>query len=486
MKKKFLFILLLLSTNGAFAADLMEVYQQAVTSDPVYQQNVDRTLATGEGVYISLASLLPSISGSYDPYLTSQTSSGAAAKFIGRHTARGYNMQLNATQTIFNYAQITNFMQSRVTAKQASATLNAAAQDLMVRVAKAYFQVLEDVDILKASLSTRKAFAKQLDQVNQQYKVGIKTITDVYTAQASYETSDADYITALNTLENDRENLRAITGRLYPTINKLSEKFPLITPTPANINTWVDTAVKQNWQVKAAQYGAQAAKINIAQQTSGHLPTVNVQGTYGVQFTDNFGSKKIDFFDLPGIEKVKTSTATLNFNLPIIQGGQVMALTRQAIDNYQLSLQQLEQQLRSTLNIARQSYLNVYADVSKISADKKAIQSSISSLQGMEEGYRVGTEILVNVLNQQQQVFTNQKQYAHDRYAYINDYIALKQAAGTLNPDDLAAINAWLRNPIHLEKEFPVKVRHLIHGSPIENEAPTKVGRLNQPAPMKQ
>lgn len=465
MKKKLLFLLLLFTSYNALAANLMEVYQQAVTSDPVYQQNVDKTLATGEGVYISLSSLLPSVSGSYAPYLQDQTSSGPAARFIGSHQARGYNIQLNATQTIFNYAQITNFMQSRATAKQATATLNAAAQDLMVRVAKAYFQVLEDVDILKAALSTRTAFAKQLDQVNQQYKVGIKTITDVYTAQASYETSDADYITALNQLENARENLRVITGKLYPSLNKLSEKFPLVTPKPANINTWVDIAVQQNWQIKAAQYGAEAAKINIAQQAAGHLPTVNVQGTYGVQYTRNFDSTTTDFFDLPGSEKIQTSTATLNFNLPLIQGGLVLAQTRQAKDNYQLSLQQLEQQLRSTLNIARQSYLNVYADVSKISADKKAIQSSISSLEGMEEGYRVGTEILVNVLNQQQQVFTNQKQYAHDRYAYINDYLALKQAAGTLSPDDLAAINAWLEKPIVLDNEFPPKVRKLIHGS---------------------
>ena len=468
MKKKLLALLLTLCATSATAADLMEVYQQATISDPVYQQNVQKTLATAEGVYISLSSLLPSIYGTYSPYLSKQTSSGPGARFIGESRSRGYSIQLNATQTIFNYAQITNFMQSRVTAKQASATLNAAAQDLMLRTAKAYFQILEDVDVLKASLSARTAFSKQLDQVTQQYKVGIKTITDVYTAQASYETSDADYITALNALANDRENLRAITGKLYPTIDKLSEKFPLVTPTPANINIWVDKATQQNWQIKAAQYGAEAAKINIAQQNAGHLPTLNIQGVYDVQFDRDFGSNSTDFLNLPGAEQIHTSTALLNLNLPIVQGGAVIAQTRQAKDNYQLSLQQLEQQLRSTLNIARQSYLNVYADVSKIAADKKAIKSSISSLQGMEEGYRVGTEILLNVLNQQQQVFTNQKQYAHDRYAYIIDYLTLKQAAGTLSPDDLAAINGWLDKPITLEQEFPVKVRQLIKGVPMK------------------
>lgn len=468
MKKALLLIMTLVTiSTQARAANLLQVYEQAITSDPVYQENIAKALATGEGVYISLASLLPSITGSYAPYLSDETSSGPAAVLTGDHTTRGYNMQLNATQTLFNYAQFTNFAQSRATAKQACATLNFAAQDLMIRVAKAYFQVLEDVDILKAALSTRAAYAKQLDQVNQQYKVGIKTITDVYTAQASYEMSDADYITSLNTLENDRENLRVITGHLYPTLSSLSEEFPLVQPNPSNINTWVDTATRQNWQIKAAQFGAQAAKINIAQQEAGHLPIVNVQGTYAVQFSDDFGSTKKDALSLPGSAQFHIATATLNLNLPLVQGGLVLAQTRQAKDNYRLASQQLEEQFRTTVNVTRQSFLNVIALIAKLSADKKAIQSSISSLEGMEAGYRVGTEILVNVLNQQQQVFNNQRVYAHDRYAYINNLLALKEAAGTLSPDDLAAINCRLGKAIDLDNEFPSKVRKMIEGSPV-------------------
>ncbi len=466
MKQRLLISLLALGISSTtHAANLMEVYQDALISDPIYQQSIAQNLAISEGVYISLANLLPWISGSYQPYLLRQYTSGPGAVFLGDRTTRGYNVVLTATQTIFNFAQISNFAQARATSKQASANLNFAAQNLMTRVTTAYFQVLEDVDNLRSAESNKTAYSKQLDQVNQQYKVGIKTITDVYTAQASYEAAASDYITAMSTLENDRENLRVITGKMYPSLARLSEKFPLLTPKPADVDDWVAVAIRQNWQIKASQYGVSAAKQNIRQQFSGHLPTLNAQGTYTINFSRDMGTTIVDLINPPGAANVATPEIALNLNVPVIQGGQVLAQTRQAKDNYQLACQQLEQQIRSTINITRQSYLNVIAGIQKIQADQKAIQSSKSSLAGMEAGYRVGTEILVNVLNQQRQVYINQRIYAHDRYAYINNIVLLKQSAGTLCPEDLGGLNMWLGKPIALDKEFPAKVRKAIQGN---------------------
>jgi outer membrane protein len=133
----------------------------------------------------------------------------------------------------------------------------------------------------------------------------------------------------------------------------------------------------------------------------------------------------------------------------------VLAQTRQAKDNYRLSREQLEQTQRTAVNNTRQSYLGIIAGISKIQADEKAIKSAISSYEGMEAGYRVGTEILINVLDQQRQVLNNQKLYAHDRYAYVMSFLTLKQAAGTLCPDDLAAINAYLHGGELFGPEIP-------------------------------
>lgn len=450
--KKFLLLFLLLANAPVMAAgtNLMTVYQQALVSDPVYQQAIAQEMADSEGLPISIAQILPNMGGAVNPYLRRQVSSGPAS-LNGTDRQRGYDVNLTLTQTIFNFAQFANIASARSLAKQAAATLNAASQDLMIRVSIAYFKVLEDVDNLRSSQSTKTAYAKQLDQVNQQYKVGLKTVTDVYTAEASYQASVADYITAQNQLANDKENLRAITGVLYPSLAKLSEQFPLISPQPSHVEEWVNTAQKNNWAIKADQYAAAAAKSNIKQQFAGHLPSLNVQGSYDINFRRDLGGSAFSTdptdpfsFNPPGSSQVHDTTVALNLAVPLVAGGQVVAQTHQAQYQYQAAMQRLEQQIRSTENVTRQSYLGVIAGISKIAADKKAIQSAKSSLEGMQAGYRVGTEILVNVLNQQQTVFENEVQYAHDRYQYVNDLLTLKQAAGTLSPNDLMAINAWL------------------------------------------
>jgi outer membrane protein len=442
MKKLILFAITLGAYINAYAsADLVQVFRQALVSDPTYQQAISQRLSTREGVPINLAGLLPTISaGVAAPNYTKYASSGPASGNLSG-TQRGYNLNLNLTQTVFDFGKFSGLASARELARGADATLSAATQSLMIRVAQAYFNILRDQDNLIYITSTRTAYAKQLDQIVQQYRVGLKTITDVYTARASYETSVASVIAADAQLATDKENLRAITGELYPDLQRLRDDFPLINPQPANIDDWVTTAGKQNWSVKASQYQAESFRDIIKQQFAGHLPSVDVQAGYQNNY---FAASGNTMYQTNGSSQTHTSTASLNFNIPLVAGGLVVAQTDQAKYNYEVSLQQLEFQLRSTLTQTRQSYLNVVAGISKIAADKQSIKSNISSLAGMQAGYQVGTEILVNVLNQQENVFQAEQQYAADRYAYVNNLLSLKQAAGTLSEEDLMAINAWL------------------------------------------
>lgn len=445
MRKILWLILIMLTLNlpvsALASADLLQVFRQALVSDPTYQQAMSQRLSTREGVPINLAGLLPTITaGIAMPNYTKYASSGPASGHLSG-TQRGYDVNLNLTQTVFDFGKFAGLASAHALACGADATLSAATQNLMIRVAEAYFNILKDQDNLVYIKSTRTAYENQLNQITQQYRVGLKTITDVYTARASYETSVANYIAADTQLENDKENLRAITGVFYPTLARLRDDFPLITPQPANIDDWVTTAGRQNWSVKAAQYQATSYRDIIKQQFAGHLPSVNVQAGYQDNY---FAASGNTFFQTNGASQTHTSTASLNFTIPILAGGLVVAETEQAKYNYQTALQQLEFQLRNTLTQTRQSYLNVVAGISKIAADKQSIKSNISSLQGMQAGYQVGTEILVNVLNQQQNVFEAEQQYAQDRYAYVNNLLTLKQAAGTLSEEDLAAINTWL------------------------------------------
>lgn len=454
MKIRFLllFVLCCWQLTANAAADLVEVYRQAIISDPIFQQAISQRLSTREGVPISIASLLPNISMSINPAITRSGFSGSLFSVEQNtgvplsprnNTLRSYTLLLTATQTVFNFAQFASVAGALATAKGADATLNAALQDLIVRVANAYFAVLKDEDNLSYTEASKIAFAEQLDQVRQQYKVGLKTITDVYTAQASYDSAVANYIAAQTTLSNDKENLRVITGRYYPELASLSEEFPLIVPQPENVEKWVQVAQMQNWSIKAQQHSVDAARQNIRQQFAGHLPTVQLQGTLDRIYSNNInGYISLVQRNGPGTEVDRQ--IGLNVNWPIFSGGAVVAQTEQAVYNYRISQQQLEQTVRGTINTTRQSFLSVISGISQIKADKQAIKSNISSVEGMEASYRVGTETLVNVLNQREKLYKAQTTYAGDRYAFIANVLALKQAAGTLSFGDLIALNTWL------------------------------------------
>src|SRR3990167_4385965 len=453
MKKKFLiFAILCCYQLNVHAADLLEVYQQALVSDPIFQQAISTRLSTKENVPINLANLLPNLSASINPTAERQGFSGnnyddaAVAGTVSEprnNTQYSYTLALTATQVIFDYSKIAGFKGAQAQSKGADATLNAALQDLMVRVTTAYLNILKDEDNLSYSEASKLAYQKQYEQIKLQYDVGLKTITDVYTAQASYETSIATYVAAQNTLDNDKENLRVITGRYYDHLSSLSEGFPFITPQPANIDKWVEIANQQNWTIKSAQYAVETARQTIHQEFAGHLPTLNLTGTAEREYTKN-DNDYTSVNTLPGTGTQTNKSIMLTLNLPIFAGGGVTAETNQATYNYQVSEQQLEQTVRSTINTTRQSYLGVLAGISQVKADKQAIKSSISSLEGLQEGYKIGTQTLVNVLTQQQNLFEAQTQYATDRYAYVNNIFALKQAAGTLGLNDLRALNAWL------------------------------------------
>lgn len=459
---------------NAHAADLIEVYKQAQLCDPTFQQAVAQRLSTKEGVPISLAAILPNLSVSANPTVSrygyagtnyDTVTGGSSGSFVlpRNLTQRTYTLNLSLNQTIFNFAQFYTVEQQLDLSKAADATLNAALQNLMVRVANAYFSILKDEDNLSYANASKIAFAEQLDQIKQQYNVGLKTQTDVYTAKASYDMAVSTYISAETTLSNDRENLRVITGVYYPHLSALSEDFPLLSPEPRDINQWVETAQRHNWQIAAQRYNVASLRQVVKAQMAGHLPTVTLEGSLSRQYAENINGYAT-FSQRNGPGTTNDKAIGLDINVPLFAGGGVIAQTNQAVYNYQVAQQQLELTFRNTINATRQSYMNIVSGISQVDADKQAVKSTISSLDGLEASYRVGTETLVDVLNQQQKVFQAQTQYATDRYAFVNNVLALKQAAGTLSFADLCGINVWLtdkeKQPLSAPRKHIAAISH--------------------------
>lgn len=453
LKKILLFTVFFFWHLNALASDLLEVYQQALYHDPIFQQAIAKSLVTKDNVPISISYLLPNISVFTNPTVSRYGFSGTEYRtgsigsidfFDPRNlTQRTYTLDLSIKQAVFNFGLYANVLVQLENAKSACALLNAALQDLMVRVSKAYFAVLRDEEELTYTLSSKRYYQYQLQQVNDQYQAGIKNLTDVYTAKAAYESSDAAYIVANKRLANDKENLRAITNVYYPHLSYLKNDFPLISPQPNNIESWVKTALMQNWSIKAAQYSLEAARQNIKQQYAGHFPTVSLEANFARNYTYNINGYP-SYIDSNGPGTISDRSIGLSIDIPIYEGGGVTSKTLQAKHFYEEQFQVFDTNVRTTVNNTRQSFMNIVATVSQLKADRHVINAAVQSLQGTLDRYYAGVQTLLDVLNREELLYDAQITYATDRYDYINNVLLLKEAAGTLRFEDICAINSWL------------------------------------------
>ena len=426
-----------------FATDLVEAYNDALKSDPTYLAAKSTYQAALQDTPISRSVLLPQISlgGSNNGSLfLSKAKDSGAAQTNNTTTSKGYGVALSLTQPIFDFTAIEEFRAAQDAVKSAAATYYAALQTLMVTVSTDYFAVLEAQENLRYADSNVAANKSSLDQAQQQYRVGTNTLTDVYTAQAAYSTAVSGQVAAENSLQNAIETLRAVTGKKYETFSSLNEKLPLVSPDPKDVNDWVRVAVENNPSLKAAHYTAMAAMKTVSAQWGGHLPTVNFSASYGTDYQ----YQSSDIASDEGSSRTNTGTVGLDVSLPIFEGGLVTAQTKQAEYNYETAINNLELEHRTVEKNTRIDYLNVLAAISTVQADEISVKSNITALKGLEAGYRVGTQTMIDVLNQQSLLFQSEQAYATDRYGYVTSLISLKNDTGVLGLNDLEAINDWL------------------------------------------
>lgn len=439
------------SSFSATADNLMQVYTQAVQSDPVFAQAESTWHSQQMSLPIARAGYLPQVSLAANGarnYQQMTPNFGAGGGQIGGGSGssssamgggfNGYSWQygysLNATQQIYNFAAWEQIKGAKASVKAATANYLAAQQSLMQRTATAYFNVLQAYDELRYTIANKRAVWQQFVTAREQFRVGLIAITDEYDARSRYDQVVAQQIAAQNNLNIKLENLRAITGHDYSSLAGLGKHLPMIAPQPANIDTWVQVADNQNYAIKAQNYTVIAAMDNIKQQAGAGYPTLGIQGGVGeTHIVDN----------APNIGQTSGNLG-LNLAYNPIQGGGVIAATKKARYDYVTASAKLDQIHRDVVNQARSSFLSVLSNSSQIKADKQSIISAKNALSATEAGLKVGTRTMVDVLDALKTLYQSQKQFAVDQYAYINNLIALKAAAGTLSVVDLQKVNAWL------------------------------------------
>lgn len=423
--------------TSTFAADLIDIYKAALISDPTYQAALSTRLSQREAIPQSVAALLPNISAqanvSNNYQNITQPPAPGQPNGISNLQSQGYNISIR--QPLININAWLGVKQANNTGKQADLTLAAAAQDLIFRVATAYFNVLSAQDTLRLAQAEKAADSKQLNQAQKRVQVGLDALTSVYEAKAAYDKSVAAEISAENTLRNNQEALRQLTGQTYSSIKAFKKNIPLQTPQPDNTEAWINAATQNNLKLMAARYGVEVSREKIKMQASGHLPSLSLMGNYG---------KTATFNNVPSSLNKNGGTVGLELDVPLFAGGAVSSKTRQAQYDSQTASANLDNTYRLLIINTRQKYNDVLADISKIKAEQQAIKSAQLSLDSTEESYKAGTRTVVDVLIAQQNLYDTKRTEASDQYNYLLDTLLLKQAAGSLKPDDLVQINQLL------------------------------------------
>ena len=385
--------------------------------------------------------LLPDITagGFYQRNDTSRENSSST--LIGdvdsNFTTKGYDVTLN--QVIFNKAFWDAMEQSEALVAQAAANYEAAKQNLIIRTAQAYFNVLGAQDNVAFTKAEKEAIGRQLEQSRERFNVGLIAITDVRESQASYDNAVANEIVAMNTLRNNIEALRVIIGDPIDDLVPLAEKFPLLMPEPADIDQWQSMALDGNLNLKASRYALTAAKENYEGSRAGHYPVLNLRAAHTFDSAD--GNSLGSTFG--GSDNTANSLAA-QLAIPIYQGGGVSSRTRQANAEVWSAQAFVDQAIRTTVQQVRDAYLGVEASVSSVQAFYQALVSAKTSVEATEAGFEAGTRTSVDVLLVQGRQFEAERNYARSRYDYLLVLLELQRAAGSLTREDVWKINEWL------------------------------------------
>ncbi len=458
MKNTNIISTLLLSTSVLLfslpvnATSLLEIYQQALQSDPQIHEAEARRLAAMEARPQARGAYLPQISATGD--LTESDVSGSRFSFLNAGTttfdqsSSDTNWSVSLRQSVFRWEQIVNLKRADKTIAKAETVRESAQQDLIIRVAQRYFDVLAAEDRLTSINANREAIARQLEQAKQRFEVGLIAITDVQESQAAYDQSVADEIGAKRSLATAREFLREITGEYVSKLDAPGEDFPLQTPEPNSETSWVDMSLSQNLGLLASRLDEKLARDEISFRKNGHYPSLDLVVRTGestsegdVISTGPLGSSSNAFDDTTTNDSI-----SLQLTVPLFAGGGTSSRVREAVYLHRASREQLQRVTRETERQARDAYLGVLSEISRVNALEQAVASSQTALQATQAGYEVGTRTIVEVLNSQFALYAAITNFYQSRYDYIMNALRLKQAAGTLQVQDLEQIDEWLKD----------------------------------------
>jgi outer membrane protein len=429
------FLVALIPVKLAFSQDLLETYQLAKANDPEFKSSDINKLATAEIKSQSIAQMLPNLSFSAN----SSRNRLESTSFLGTTLQHYWDSKfgMNLKQPVFHWDHWVQLDQADNKIAQAEAQFQAKQQSLIRRTAEAYFNILAAQDNLEFANSEKKSIEKQLEQAKQRFDVGIIAITDVYEAQAGYDRALASEIEAQNLLDNSKEALREIIGENAAELNSLQAQIPLSPPAPEDLASWSNAAENNNFSIVAQINQAEYVRKNVELQQSKHLPTLDIVAQYSEMDTGNQYGLRGD-----------NESFGLQLNLPLYEGGGTSSRSRQAAYEYEAAKEDLTKVKRSINRGVKDAFRGVVSSISRVKALDATSKSAEMAVEAAEAGFEVGTRTMVDVLTEQRNLYKAKSDYARSRYDYLINGIKLKEAAGSLNEQDLEQINQYLQGTL--------------------------------------
>jgi outer membrane protein len=422
----------LLSLNAG-AADLLQAWRDALRNDSqLASAQASREASTEKSVQ-GRAGLLPSVSVGGEVKENDLSFSGFPSR---RFTSNQYQIQLK--QPLYNLAALEQYEQGKLQAAAGDVQLEQAKNELALRVAQAYFDVLaaqDSVDFLRAQ---KVAISEQLESAKRNFEVGTATITDTHEAQARFDLTEAQEIAALNDLEVKRHAFAQITGTLPPALASMKQSVRIAPPEPASLDAWVKNAESGNFGVVGQTLAVRIAGLAVSANRAGHQPTVDAVASYSASesFNPVFGGQFTQ----------KVAAVGVQLAVPLFSGFSTTSRVREALSLEDKARADLDTARRNAVQGVRSAYLGMQSGLSQVRALEAAETSSKLALEANRLGYDVGVRINIDVLNAQQQLYSTRRDLAKARYETLLAGLKLKAAAGALGEADLAELNALLES----------------------------------------
>ena len=432
----YLINLYFIANAKVYSVDLVEVYNIAVKNDPKLLASEVKHKAIMQEYPIARSYLLPNLKFSAKSQRTRESIDGAV---YGRSTSTTQfttdEYSINLKQPLYRRDLFSLLEKSEYQIAKSLAERDSARQDLIIRVAEAYFDILDSLDNINYVKSEKAAIKSQLNESKKRLEVGLIAITDYAEAQASYDLSETQYIEAKNLSDISKESLYVLTGKQFKKFSSLDKNIKAKDPDPNNIKAWEDFAIKQNLDLVAYKRAQDIATTNIKYERSKHFPTLDIYGT--VKETDKGGGSS-------GAFESNNDYIGIELNIPIFIGGNTYFNSKKASYLEEQARYDVLQKKREVIRDARKAFLNLKSSISKVNASKKALESNELSVEYNQAGFEVGTRSTTDVLLALKDLYKAKKNFSKSKYEYLLSKLRLKQSIGTLSIDDIKVVNSWL------------------------------------------